>query len=402
MVCAESRKGQLTDQVADHLFGTDCPMRMALSPNGKSIVFAMSEGIKRLDQDTKGRVPKFFEIQGDLADKLSSIKGEVKALAFHPSGSHLAVGCASGELRVYEWPSLKVKFQLSGDKKLSDAVRDLDFSPQLPATASGPALPAGRVLGLTVDDGTCELWDWERGVVLVRLAPGKLRQRMERAISMSSDRRTTVQQLPRGIERVQLSKLRFARDGTGDLLTLLNSPVCGASVARWGGAAALGLGAADAPELPVLASCRKVCDPPATCFDASRDGTLLAFGTSEGGVVVTTSVGCVPVRKVLKGHMVFTTGIVFSADSRSVVSTSADASALVTTVGPAALKQAVRLENGRKLSVGRVLLVVLLLLAVVAKVLLQAWREAKRRGVAVDVAEYVLALFGRSLGKDEL
>jgi hypothetical protein len=292
----------------------------------------------------------------------------------------------------------------SGATILADSVRDLDFSPAL-SPAAGPASPLGRVLGLTLDDGTCELWDWEKGVVLVRLAPGKLKQRMERAISVSSDRRTTVQQLPRGIERVKVSKLRFARDGTGDLLTLLNSPVCGASVARWGGAVALGSGGADAPELPVLASCRKVCDHPATCFDASRDGTLLAFGTSEGGAVVTTSVGCVPVRKVLKAHMVFTTGIVFSSDSRSVLSVSADASALMTTVGPGALKNAARLEGGRKLTVGRVLLVLFLLLAIVAKVLLQAWREAKRRGVAVDAVEFVLSLFGRTqfgFGKDEL
>eukprot|EP00955_Chlamydomonas_euryale_P043037 352476-Chlamydomonas_euryale.AAC.17 len=91
-----------------------CPAggRLALSPNGKSVVFAMSDGIRRVDQDTKGRTPKFNEVSGDLAAKVSAIKGEVKALAFTPDGAHLALGFASGELRVVEWPSLKPKFLL--------------------------------------------------------------------------------------------------------------------------------------------------------------------------------------------------------------------------------------------------------------------------------------------------
>ena len=50
--------------------------------------------------------------QGELLERVSNIKGEVKCLTFKPSGSHLAIGFDSGELHVYEWPSLKLKFCL--------------------------------------------------------------------------------------------------------------------------------------------------------------------------------------------------------------------------------------------------------------------------------------------------
>eukprot|EP00955_Chlamydomonas_euryale_P043034 352476-Chlamydomonas_euryale.AAC.14 len=221
---------------------------------------------------------------------------------------------------------------------------------------------------------------------------------MERNVLVSRGGDTLVQQLPRGVERVQLSKLRFARDGSGDLLTLANSPVAGGQLARWGGAALLGTPAG--PALPPLLSCRKVTDHPSTCFDVSRDGDLLAFGTSEGGVVVATASGCAPVRKILKAHMVFATGVTFSADGAAVLSVSADASALVTAITPAARKQAAKLEAGQKFSATRVAIVVLLLVVIVLKVGLQAWREAKRRGMTQD--DLVRALRSMLGLKDEL
>ena len=107
-----------------------------------------------------------------------------------------------------------------------------------------------------------------------------------------------------GIERIQISKVRFARDGSGDLLTLLNTPATGGHVARWSGAPSLlapappsgpdaAAGApAPPPRLLSLVSCKKVSEHPCTCFEVSRDGTLLAFGTSEGAVVVSVWEAC--------------------------------------------------------------------------------------------------------------
>lgn len=108
-----------------------------------------------------------------------------------------------------------------------------------------------------------------------------------------------------------MAKVRFTPDNTHHLLTLLNSPL-GAYMARWAPppvhtshtsastsaeqAAGMGPGAGESvgesvAELPQLVSCHKVSEYPCTCFDISRDGSWLAFGTSEGGVVVSTAVG---------------------------------------------------------------------------------------------------------------
>ena len=52
-------------------------------------------------------------LAGELRDRISSeVKGEVKCIGFSPSGSHMAIGFDSGELRVLDWPSLKAKFAL--------------------------------------------------------------------------------------------------------------------------------------------------------------------------------------------------------------------------------------------------------------------------------------------------
>lgn len=94
---------------------------------------------------------------------------------------------------------------------------------------------------------------------------------------------------------------------------MLNTPVSGAYVAKWSGAASLLVSGADggmgtavpstasasaatppsaSGQTPLLSlvSCNKVSERPCTCFDVSQDGRLLAFGTSEGGVVVRADV----------------------------------------------------------------------------------------------------------------
>lgn len=41
--------------------------RMVLTPNGKSLVCVMSKGIRRLELDTRGKVPKVAEVTGGSA-----------------------------------------------------------------------------------------------------------------------------------------------------------------------------------------------------------------------------------------------------------------------------------------------------------------------------------------------
>ena len=37
----------------------------------------------------------------------------VNAMAFHPSGEYLALGCDDGSLVVYDWPSMTPKLELT-------------------------------------------------------------------------------------------------------------------------------------------------------------------------------------------------------------------------------------------------------------------------------------------------
>lgn len=326
IICADSKQGQLSDVVSEHLLNDDCPMRLAISPDGKSIVLCMGKGgIKRVDVDLSG--PKFFPMALPSGPELSQIgTEEVKSLAFSPDGKHLALGLASGEVYILEWPSLTGKFSLRGEQKLADAVRDIDLSDSSKA----------KLLALTLDNGTAELWDWEKKVLVCRMEPGKAKQNLERFVSLGNGSKTVAQPLPQGIEKVQISKIRFARDETGEVITLLRTGA-GSAVARW-----------SCPPPPKgqergllsYVSSKHISSQPCTCFETSADGQLLAFGTSEGGLVVTTSINYAKAAQVAKAHMVFTTGVMFAKDTPPgaqgapiknyrVVSVSADASARI-------------------------------------------------------------------------
>ena len=71
-------------------------------------------------------------------------------------------------LHAYPYPCLD-----SGEKKLSDSVRDLDFFNSGVSAGGVAETAASHLIAVTLDNGTCELWDWERGVLVCRLEPGK-------------------------------------------------------------------------------------------------------------------------------------------------------------------------------------------------------------------------------------
>ncbi|GAX77727.1 hypothetical protein CEUSTIGMA_g5170.t1 [Chlamydomonas eustigma] len=418
LVCASVQDGHLTDQTAEYLFGENCPMRLNMLPSNKSIVFAMGQGgIKRLDIDAQGRVPKFTEITGDLQMRISDIKAEVKCMSVREDGGYLCLGFITGELIVYEWPSFKVKLDLSGDKKLADGVRDVDFGCLNGSSVTGsvssaePRKGCGHIVAVTLDNGTCELWDWEKNSFLCRIEPGKLKQNLEKSIIISSESKTVIQKLPSGIERIQISKLRFARDGSGDLFTIFNTAQLGGHVARWGGIHALSSAntSTAAPStshqssLPSLLACKKVSEHPCTCFEVSRTGNLLAFGTSEGGVVVTLAVRSYAlVRKLLKAHMVFTTGITFSSDSKYVLSVSADASARVTEISNMSLNAAAKRDGAKIPGWARHLQGAMLLILLLLVVGLQVVRVLKQRGMSNGEIEAMVRRLVGLNAKDEL
>ncbi|MEW5309888.1 MAG: hypothetical protein WDW38_001734 [Sanguina aurantia] len=319
LVMAQGKAGGLSDQVADFNFGSNCPMRLAVTPDSRSIVFAMGTGgLRRLDVNPAAEAPKPAEVSDALQARMSQVKGEVKSLAFNASGTLLALGGDDGSLAVHEWPSMDVKMNLSGDRKLKDSVKDVDFS-----TAEGSTAVAA-----VLDNGSLELWDWESGRLLSRLERPKGHQfKSDRVIMMSSSTHTMLQQLPAGMEAVSFSRVKFARDGTGRMLTLLNNR-SGCFVGSWVPRTDGMVG------MVALHASVRASEQPGGCFDVSADGSKVAVGDPEGGVVVLRSQPLLVLRRAAKCHMVFTTAVAFSPDGLHLLSTSADASVTLTSTLP--------------------------------------------------------------------
>ena len=361
IVCAESKQGRLSDVITEHQMGDDCPMKLAMSPDGRSILLCMGKGgLKRVDLDLSGT--KFTPTPLPLGPEVANLgTGEVKSLAFSSDGKILAVGMASGELYVLHWPSLAAIMILKGEGKLSEAVRDVDLGDS-----------KSSLLALTLDNGSAEVWDYEIKALVCRMEPGKTRENLSRVISLGNGVKTVAQPLPEGISRVQISKIRFARDETGEVITLLRTEA-GSAVARW-----------SVPQTPEgkdrgllsYVSSKHLSPTPCTCFETSPDGKLLAFGTSEGDVFVTTAVNYKKVAQAAKAHMVFSTAVAFAVDTPGeqegsgiknyrVISVSADASARILGVPSSTVSAAV----AGKGSLPPFLLLALLLLFFIVAVL---------------------------------
>eukprot|EP00798_Chlamydomonas_sp_ICE-L_P008313 gene8313-1588_t len=315
LVFAESKFGLITDQIGEHLFGEDCPMKMVMTPNGKSIVFAMTKGgIVRLDLDLKQKVPKIVEMSGDLKERLGTVKGDVRCFAFSSSGDQLALGVGDGSLQVYEWPAMKIKMDLSGDKKLPDSVRDVDFGlwQDSSQTSSSDSLRPARVLSAVLDDGSCQLWEWDKAVQVCTIG------------------------MKKGMEAASITRLRFSREeGSFGFHTLSNAKG-GAYLTHWTPETEVkgkkatkgsekGSKAAVLP-LPVMQASMRASQEAGTCLEASKDGSQLAVGTSEGSALVVRASDFRLKRKLVQAHMVFTTGVAFTPDQKHLVSISADAS----------------------------------------------------------------------------
>ncbi|KAG2450044.1 hypothetical protein HYH02_000148 [Chlamydomonas schloesseri] len=390
LVCAEAKDGSLTDQTAEHLFGSVCPTRLAVAPGSRSIVFGVGDaGLRRLDLDARGRVPKFTEVTGALAEKLVDVKLDAKALAFHPAGELLAAGADDGTVAVFEWPSLKLKFELSGERKLSESIRDLDFVPVGGgAAAGGGKTGSGRVgLMVVLDNGSAAVLDVDKGgAVLCKCALAKGPEfKNDKVMLVSSEDRLLLHHLPPGMENAQFARVKCrmmpvapsggaaaaaAAGGEGGgplrptLVCLMNNRA-GSHVALW---------ELDEDGLLSMRNSCKVTDSSGTCMDASADGGLVAIGNSEGDVAL---VGTRPhmrlVKRFPKAHMVFCTAIAFNADASWLLSASADASA---TLNSTALPPPPDPAKFLKLAI-----IVLMLLVMIV---LQLLRVLRRSGLTTD------------------
>ncbi|KAL6759799.1 regulator of COP-II vesicle coat [Haematococcus lacustris] len=399
VVFAECISGHLTDQLGDFNFGPDCPMRMAITPNMKSMVVAMGlGGIRRLELDTRGKIPKLSEVSGDLAARLKvEVAGEVKSLAFNRSGEQLLLGWADGGLAVLDWPSLQPRLDLrSPSTRLADGVRDLDSSPT----------PRNHVVTCVLDNGTLEQWDWESGRLVLRAGLARGEFRSNAVMTLVGPEHSSVQPLPRGLHGATFARAKYGpvptkpgsssssssgaggRAGAGSstpspsasplLYALMNNRE-GCWATQWaqpGGPASLS-----------LVKWRKVSGGPGSGLDVSRDGAKLAVSTSDGSTMVLSASDLSTLNLLPKAHMVFSTGVVLAPDGSQALSISADASA---TAVPASKQPRLRVKTS---AVGRVLLLTVIFIALMLACALQVIRVLKWQG-RMDLVWKLRSLMG--------
>eukprot|EP00884_Botryococcus_braunii_P014330 jgi/Botrbrau1/22899/Bobra.0065s0052.2 len=282
-------KGVLSEELALLKFENDTPLRLALTSSGDMVLVGMAAGgigLVRIALDSQKPAPVLtLNHNGVAAGRLMSV-GMVKAMAFSLDGRFLAVGLEDGGLEVRDWPSARPLLSLEGETALREAARDVDFSPA----------HSNQVLAVTCEDGSCSLWEWERGVCITRL------------------------ELPPDIKRGSFSRARWARDGSLGIYT---------AVTTAGEGHVMYYEQDDTGEM----ICRKKArvDPnPITALDISPSGELLGFGTSEGDVAVLSVSNLKAVSRQKGAHLVFVTAVTFSPQSNALLSVSGDASARVT------------------------------------------------------------------------
>ncbi|KAF8407661.1 hypothetical protein HHK36_006796 [Tetracentron sinense] len=221
--------------------------------------------------------------------------GQQLALTFNNQGSILAVGgedpltwtvvggllpvpVQDGYLRVFKWPSMEVIFDKTDAHA---AVKNLDFSLD------------GKFLVSLGSGGPCKVWD----------------------VTSS----TIVASLPKENDEV-FGFCKFSQSsGNNQILYITAMRGQGGSIVSWNTTSWKRVGS------------KQVVRDPICAFDVSADGKLLAIGTIQGDILIMNSNMRVQ-TVVRKAHLGLVTALMFSQDSRALVSTSLDSSARVTLI----------------------------------------------------------------------
>ncbi|KAG5531188.1 hypothetical protein RHGRI_025970 [Rhododendron griersonianum] len=203
-----------------------------------------------------------------------------------------------GKLRVFKWPSMEI---ILDEANSHASVRDLDFSPD------------GKFLVSVGSGGPGRVWD----------------------VTSSKP----VASLPKEQDEI-FAFCRFSHSDKNPVLYITSMRGQGGSIVRW--------------EISSWKrmSTKQVVRDPVCAFNVSADGKLLAVGTIEGDVLIINSANMHVHNVVRKAHLGLVTALMFSEDSRALVSASLDSSARVTVIKDAkknALKTCHRLESGSRL-----------------------------------------------------
>ncbi|KAJ0971458.1 hypothetical protein J5N97_019417 [Dioscorea zingiberensis] len=294
----------LSDQPVFRL-GTDgaVPYRMAVHPRGDGIICAFPEDCRWFEWNFPGKKVHNLALKSS-EKKLTTLEGAglQLALAFNAEGSTLATGGEDGHLRVFKWPSMEI---ILDQTDAHTTVKDLDFSSDAKSLVS---------LG---NSGPCRVWD---------LTSSKVEANLPR----EDGEIFGFCKFSQNADCTQVLYITAMHGDHGKIIT-------------WNTESWKRIGS------------KRIIRDPISAFNVSTDGKLLAIGTVEGDILVLSSSDMRVQKMIKKAHLGIVTAVVFSQDSRFLISASFDSTARVTT-----------LEGKKKNGLSVWLIIFVILLAIMA------------------------------------
>nr|CAD1838109.1 unnamed protein product [Ananas comosus var. bracteatus] len=270
----------LSDQPVFRM-GTDAdvPYRMAVHPGGDGIICSFPKNCRLFKWDfSESEETLSLRSPGETLENLED-GGLQLALSFNEEGSILATGSEDGRLMVFKWPSMESVLE---ETVANTTVKDLDFSSD------------GKFLASLRNSGPCKVWDLASSKVVANLS------REDGEI---------------------FSFCRFSRS-SADSQVLFVTAMHGdqGKIISWNTTSWKRIGT------------KRIVRDPISAFNISSDGKLMAIGTTEGSIEVLSSANVQVQTRVKKAHLGIVTALVFSHDSRALLSSSFDSTASVTTI----------------------------------------------------------------------
>nr|ACG34934.1 sec12-like protein 2 [Zea mays] len=260
----------------------EVPYRMAVHPRGDGVFCAFPNGCRLYRWESQeGEGPQRLALEPDQ-DALAELKdvGLQLAVSFSGEGSILAIGGEDGHLRVFNWPTMgSVLTEI--DTKTS--IKDLTISSD------------EKFLAVNRSSGPCRVWDLQSSEV--------------------------VASLPREAGEI-FGFCRFSNKADNShvlFITVMEGDY--GKIVSWNTTSWTRTGS------------KKITREAISAFAVSPNGALLAIGTIEGSIIVVGSKDMRTLVTVKKAHLGIVTTLTFSQDSRTLLSTSFDSSARVTSVG---------------------------------------------------------------------
>lgn len=264
--------------------GQQVPYRMSVHPRGDGVVCAFPNGCRLLRWELpEGDDPHRLELRSDEEALVTlSDVGLQLAVSFSEAGSLLATGGEDGHLRVFRWPTMETIVE-EPDTKTS--VKDLSFSSD------------ERFLAVNRSSGPSKVWDLRSAEAVANLP--------REAGEMFG--------FCRFLNKPDNSQILFVTAMQGDYGKIISWN----TTTTW-----------------TRIGSKKITREAISAFAVSPDGTLLAFGTIEGSISVLGSRDMRVLVKVKKAHLGIVTTLAFSQDSRTLLSTSFDSTARLTSTAP--------------------------------------------------------------------